>query len=277
MKPQLALALAAATLVAARTAAAQSEATSPPPAGAAGDWRDPSEPAGKRQLYIGLRYRGTIVPQFVMNAFVDEGRTVFSNSVGVELDVRKDRFSLVPHVVYTEYGMQDTLFLDKDKDRNLAANWSYVNSSLKAIYAGVDLLWSVRLHRTLDFEAGLGVGVAYVFGDLVVNWVYANQGGPLVTNDGKQRFSGCRSELDGVGCNRLEHMGAEVAKVGGHVEPSWFSGGPTPAFFARIALPILGLRIKPIRDVEARVQFGYSLTEGFFFGVSGNYRLPVGG
>jgi hypothetical protein len=255
-------------------------APEPPPAAApqpaaAGDWRDPTEPNGVRQLYLGLRYRGTIVPKFLMNLFVDEGATVYTNTFGVELDIRRDHYSVIPHLTYAEYGMDDTLFLQKNKDATLAANWSYVNSSLKAIYAGIDILWSTRVHRMIDFEYGLGIDVGVVWGDLIDNWVYMNPNGPYQSSSGT-RFSPCRSEADGIGCSRGDHSNADTAKVGGYVEPSWFSGGPRPSFYARLSLPILGLRIHPIRDFETRVQFGFSLTEGFFFSFSGNYRLPGG-
>ena len=43
-------------------------------------------------------------------------------------------------------------------------------------------------------------------------------------------------------------------------------------FFARIA-PTLGVRFKPMRDLELRIQLGVSLTEGFFFSVGGNVRV----
>jgi hypothetical protein len=287
MKPRFAFALAFVLVVAASVARGQNpppgESTAVATAAAApapssspqpGDWRDPAEGAGKRLLFIGLRYRGTIVPQFLMNAFVDEGRSVYSNTVGVELDVRKDRFSLVPHLAYTDYAMDDTLFHNQGESRDAVGEWSYSRSSLKALYFGIDLLWSARLHRMLDFEFGLGVGVAYVFGDLVVNWVYKDMNGRFLSSDG-QRFSGCRTQADGPGCATADHTGADTAKVGGYIEKNWISGGPIPSFFARISLPILGLRWKPVRDVEMRVQAGWSLTEGPCFGLSANYRLPT--
>ncbi len=119
----------------------------------------------------------------------------------------------------------------------------------------------------------MGVGVGVVFGDLVNNWVYYDSSGSLVSSDG-QHFSSCKTEQDGASCSRAEHN-STVAKVNRFVEPNWFGGGSVPTFFVRIA-PVVGLRVKPLRDVEARLQFGLSLTEGFFFGLSGNYRLPYG-
>ena len=129
-----------------------------------------------------------------------------------------------------------------------------------------------RLSRNLQLEYGLGVGVGFLFGDLVDSWVHLDDQGPLHASDGK-RFSGCVTEQDGAGCARANHSSSDTAKIKRYVEPSWLSGGPVPAFFARVA-PLVGLRFKPIRDVEARLELGFSLTEGFFFNLSANYRLP---
>lgn len=250
------------------------EATTPP-RGTNGDWLDPTEKAATRLVFIGGRYRATIVPKFLLNLFVDEGRTVVSHSAGLEFDIRHDHFSVIPNITYTEYGLSDTLFLQKNKAAGVAGNYSFVGSNLKGIFIGTDVLWSSHVHANIDIEYGLGVGVGVILGDLVNNWVYADGQGPLVNSTG-QHFSGCRTVADGSGCNPTDHSNADTAKVNRYVEPNWFNGGPTPTLFARIA-PTFGLRFKPMRDMEARLQFGVSLTEGFFVGFSANYRLPYEG
>ena len=243
------------------------------PAAAVSDdaWKDPTEYPHERELFLGIRYRGTIVPRFILGLFLDEGRTVFLNSVGIELDKRIDGMSVIPNLTYAEYGLSDTLFLQKGMDANNAGFYSYVNSSLKAIYLGVDVLWSSNVHANVDIEYGIGVGVGYLFGDLIDNYVYASAGGQFTASNGTQ-YAKCQTVNDGPGCSPADHT-SNTAKVGGYVEPNWFNGGPIPTFYARIA-PTLGVRIKPIRDLEARVQIGISLTEGFFFAISANVRIP---
>ena len=39
-----------------------------------------------------------------------------------------------------------------------------------------------------------------------------------------------------------------------------------------MGIPELGVRYKPIKQLEVRAQVGFSLT-GFFFGISGDYGL----
>ncbi len=45
-----------------------------------------------------------------------------------------------------------------------------------------------------------------------------------------------------------------------------------PNIFPSLTFPELGFRFKPIRQMEARVGLGFSLT-GFWFGLSGDYRI----
>ena len=42
-----------------------------------------------RYYFVGARYRGTIIPKFIVNLFANEGGTFYSNTVGVEADLRR--------------------------------------------------------------------------------------------------------------------------------------------------------------------------------------------
>ncbi len=242
-----------------------------------GDSSDVTEKDGQTYYFIGLRYGLTVIPKFMLNIFVGEGATFTSNTIGAELDIRKDGFSLIPSISYAEYGKgDDVLFLQKNSDANVDGNWSYVNSSLKALYLGADLLWSAKISKNVDFEYGAGFGLGIIFGDLVTNWVYADPNGRLASSDGRH-FSPCAQENQGVpasnGCQKGGHQNSAVAKVGGYTEPSWANGGSKPNIFPRILLHLAGIRVKPVKQVEARFGLGFSLTEGFWFGLSGDYGL----
>ncbi|MGH7330429.1 MAG: hypothetical protein ACREJX_18935, partial [Polyangiaceae bacterium] len=237
---------------------------------------DVSEKPGKTYYFIGLRYRGDIVPKFIQNLFVDGGKTLYSNTVGIEADIRKDGFSFIPALSYVEYGTGgDVLYLQKGKDASLAGNWSNVNSSLKAIYATADLLWSFKVHKNVDFEIGAGFGLGVLFGDLETSWVYADANGPYTADSGA-RYSPCVTSGGAPptqsGCNTKDHQNASTAKINHYTEPSWANGGSKPNLFIHLAVPMLGVRIKPIKEMEARIGVGFELT-GFFFGISGNYGL----
>ena len=223
----------------------------------------------KTYLFIGAQYRGNVIPQFMLNLFVDKGATVYSNTVGITLDKRKDGFSIIPALSFTEYGTGDILFKDKDGKDSVAGNYTFVNSSMKALYATVDLLWSTKIAKNFDFEYGFGVGLGVVFGSLANNWVYRDANGTL---DG---FSKCPTEGfngPGSGCNKTDHQNSKDAKVGDYTEKSWFDGGSKPVLFPYISIPQVGLRFKPIKQFEARLGLGFSLT-GFWFGLGGAYGL----
>jgi hypothetical protein len=239
-----------------------------------------AELPGKRYYFVGARYRLTIIPQFIVNLFVNEGGTFIEHTVGAELDMRKDGQSTIPWIAYQSFSTPDTLFLQKNGDPppDQPSNWSVVNSSLSALFLGLDELWSAPLDEThhWDFEYGFGVGVGIVFGSLSNNWVYETANGPLVSSTGRH-FAECQTQTSGPSCPVGAHKNATIAKVGGYTEPNWFNGGSVPVLFPHIAIPQLGIRWKPVKTFEMRLTTGFSLT-GFFFGISGNYGLekPAG-
>jgi hypothetical protein len=153
-----------------------------------------------------------------------------------------------------------------------AQYYSDVKSSLQGIYAGADLLWSVKIAKHWEFEYGAGFGVGFLFGNIGSNWVYdSGASGPLVGSNGNH-YTPCQAGDTFLGCNKTDHQNAPVAKVGGYTEPNWFNGGSVPTFFPHISIPELGIRYKPIKQLEARFHIGFSLT-GFFFSLSADYGL----
>jgi hypothetical protein len=234
------------------------------------------EDPAKKYYFVGARYRGTIIPQFMENLFVNDGKTIYSNTIGAELDMRQDSKSLIPWIAFTSYSTGDILFLEKGKDPTDASQYSIVNSGLWAIYVGIDELWSVPIADHLDFEYGFGVGIGGVFGNLQNDWVFpatANTPGALKATTGTY-YAACQSQTDGTvgSCMTGAHMNATVAKVAGYVEPNWFQGGSVPVIFPHISVPQFSLRYKPIKQVESRLSLGFSLT-GFWFGLSVDYGL----
>ncbi|MEO9232505.1 MAG: PEGA domain-containing protein [Polyangiaceae bacterium] len=229
------------------------------------------ERKGETYFFVGARYRGVYLPKFVLNAFIDEGRSIYQNSAGIELDIRKDGFSIIPALTFIEYGFGDTLFFQKGKDPNDGSYWSNINSGVKGIYFSTDLLWSANLNKWLDFEYGAGFGLGVLFGSLETSWVYSNPNGPYAASTG-QRFSPCIQESDSPNCTSAAHQNSLTSKVNHYHEPFWFGGGSVPNFFPSITFPQVGLRYKPARQIEARLGIGVTLT-GFFFGLSADYGL----
>jgi hypothetical protein len=236
------------------------------------DIKDVEEAPGKSYFFVGLRYRGNVIPTFMLNLFVDEGKTIYTNMIGVEFEIRKDGFSLIPALSYHELGTGDILFRQKNT-KDEPQNYSLVNSGMKVVYASVDLLWSTKLHKNFEFEYGAGFGLGAVFGDLENSWVKLDDPNGELEGSNGHRYSRCDVVLPkGTGCNRADHQNSDVDKVGGYKEPSWFGGGSKPAVFPWIAVPQLGLRYKPVKNFVARLGVGFALT-GFWFGLSAQYGL----
>lgn len=254
-----------------KTDAAPAAGTVEPPPVDTWDIKDVSENPNKTYLFVGVRYRGNIVPKFMLNLFVDEGKTIYSNSIGVQLDIRKGGFSLIPGIQYTEYGTGDLLFKQKNTN-DFVGNYTLVNSSLKAMYVTADLLWSTPINKNFDFEYGAGFGLGVMFGDLINNWVQESPNGEIGSDSGR-RFTRCQAVGPvGSGCNAKDHQNSDVDKVGNYVEKSWAGGGSVPNVFPWIAFPQIGVRFKPIKNFVGRANLGMSLT-GFWFGLSAEYGL----
>lgn len=257
------------------------EATAaPPPADVEGDITDVREDPTKTYYFVGLRYRGTIVPQFIENLFVDNGGTFYSNTFGGEVDIRKDNASWILWLTYTDYSFGNTLFFQKGQT-DVPQNYSIVSSSLKGIYIGADRLWSVPIVPHLDFEGGVTFGLGAIFGTLYNSWVYQdpNNGttpGAIRGSNGNY-YVPCTGistgvESDGtMPCNTTGHAGSKVPKLYPYGEPNWFNGGSVPVIFPHVGGQV-GLRWKPIKQIVARVSLGIELT-GFFFGISADYGL----
>ena len=243
----------------------------PPP----GTWDiyDVAEKDGKSYFFVGVRYRGNVIPKFMLNLFIDEVGTIYTNQFGVEFDLRKDGFSLIPALTYHEVGTGGDLLARQKNTKDEPQNYSVINSSMKIIYASVDLLWSTKLGKNVEFEYGAGFGLGTVFGDLQNNWVQLDPNGPLAGSNG-QHYALCPAVNPDTKspCNKATHQNSVDDKVGSYTEKSWFNGGSKPNFWPWISVPQLGLRFKPIKNFVGRLGVGFSLT-GFWFGLNGQYGL----
>jgi len=241
-----------------------------PPAERGSNMMNVDETYERTYLFAGLRYRGVVLPKFILDAFVEGGQTVYTNQIGLELDIRKNGFSVIPAISYAEFGTGDILYKDKGA-ADFVGNYAVGNSGLKALQLSVDLLWSAKINKVLDFEYGIGLGVGFIFGNLLNNWVKEGTGNPQYTANNGKTYTRCDAEGPvGSGCNKADHQKSEVARVNNYEEPSWANGGSKPNVIPWVAIPQIGLRFKPIKQFESRLGLGVSLT-GFWFGLSGNY------
>lgn len=222
-------------------------------------------------MWLGAGYQGTVMPAFVLGAFVTGAPTTYFNTFKLSADFRKNNFSVVPSLAFTEFGSGDVLFVQRGKSEEVNGNWSVVNSNIKMISAEVQLLWSSKVHRMVDIEYGLGAGLGMTFDSLGLNWVYADQNGQYTSESGRS-FSKCPTNQNPAGtsgCTSRDHSNSQVERVGDYKEPSWFNGGSKPSFLP-VLTPVVGVRVKPHQNFMTRIGLGWGLY-GPWFGINGYY------
>ncbi len=243
----------------AKKADAESAARADAMADAAGA-DSPIEEPGKTYRFVGLRYRGIIVPKFMMNLFGDGGRTVYNHAVGPEFTIRKDGFEYVFSIWYASYRMKPTAF-KASSDPELA--WEIVESKMSSIFLTSDFLWSSELSPEFSINYGMGAGFGIIFGDLVREQSTPENGIAGDPND----YIRCVAPGD----PNDTYCGSDNDHYNGYTEPSWADGGSKPIIFPWLVAQT-GFRYKPHRNFAARLDAGFGTT-GFFVGLAGNYGL----
>ena len=220
------------------------------------DTNNPTEKKGEQYMFIGARYRGIILPKFMLNLFADGGTTVYIHGVGPEFIVRKDGFEYNLSVWFAFYDMEETPFKGSNEEESA---WEIVQSELTLLYLTSDFMWSNDVSPTMALNYGAGFGLGLVFGDLYRTQAYQ----PAGTNS----YEKCTGPTDPSGfyCNNNNDH------YNGYTEPSWANSGSKPFIFPWLALQ-MGARYKPHKNFVARLDLGFG-TSGFFFGIGADYGL----
>jgi len=221
----------------------------------------PVEQPGKTYYGVGLRYRGIIVPKFMMNIFGSGGTTILANGVGPEFVIRKDNFEYEFSMMYAGYGMDDTPFKAKTDG---ADAWEIVQSKLKILYLTADFDWTHNFKPEIGINYGFGAGIGFVWGPLYRTQAYPGAG---ANNDTGEGFVKCTAP----GVPNAAYCGNDNNHYNGYTEPNWANGGSKPIIFPWLAVQT-GLRYKPHRNFIARLDLGFS-TSGPFFGIGADYGL----
>jgi hypothetical protein len=240
------------------------------------DKYDPREDPSKTYRFIGARFRDVIVPQFMVNLFADGGRTVNVPMGGIEFTSRTGHTEFVLGLQYADYSMSSFPFKGKAE---LDEAYELVDSNLKQVLFTTDILYSVPIddHGRFAFLVGGSAGLGAVFGSLYRYQAYQPKGGATVDPNAWKPCTGDQPMPTGPTnipyCQRSDNDHFLDARNNGkgYQEPNWFNGGSTPVVFPWLALQV-GLRYKPIKQLQLRLDAGFS-TSGFLFGLSAAYGL----
>lgn len=222
----------------------------------------PVELPGQTYRFVGLRYRGIVIPKFMINLFGDGGKTVYVHAVGPEFGIRKDGFEYIFGLWWAGYKMDETPF---KASSDPASAWEVVKSDLNVIYLTTDFLWSSDLGPQFAVNYGMGAGFGFVFGDLERTQAYPPNGNPNQDPYDWKKCTAPGNPATGDFC------GTDNDHYNGYKEKSWANGGSKPVIFPWLVLQT-GFRYKPSKSFVARLDAGFG-TSGFFFGVGADYGL----
>jgi len=222
----------------------------------------PVEVPGQTYRFVGLRYRGVIIPKFMMNLFGEGGKTVYVHGIGPEFAIRKDAFEYVFSLWYAGYKMDETPFKSSSDP---ATGWEVVRADLSVVYLTADFLWSQEMSPEFAINYGMGAGFGFVFGDLFRTQAYPPSGS---ANQDPYEWQKCARQNDPRGG---AFCGTDNDHYNGYKEPSWANGGSKPIIFPWLAMQT-GVRYKPTKKFVGRLDLGFG-TSGFFIGLGADYGL----
>lgn len=209
---------------------------------------DPFEAADESYYFLGLFYRHTWTPSFMLNLFTDENTKTNNPGFGLQFTIRRDGFDIVIGGYYQRFAVAGPFRGNDEPD----GETEWIDSSLYAIGLSVDLLWGHMFNDWIGIQYGIGLGIGYLGGEL-------RRSEARPTSDGGwAECSGTSDPLDPGGFCDEEEL----------VNPTWFNGGSTPNLYFRLSLPHLAIRIKPIRQMLIRLEGGFDVFSGFYTGAT---------
>lgn len=229
------------------------------------DATDPFEDPHEGYYFVGLMYRHIVVPKFMQNLFVDGGTTVSNPGFGAQFEYRKDGFSIIGNVWWQDFSFVGPFREAGDGEPDT----EILNSSWSAVFASASFMWSTAFNDMFAFEYGIDVGLGVVLGDGIRTEAFSNDGGA--------NYSACSGpgdlrDMSGrVYCNTPSVADGESGEHYNVVARKWSDGGSVPNVVPWLGIPHIALRIKPIHQVQIRLDAGFF--GGFWFGAGLSYGI----
>lgn len=218
----------------------------------------PAEPpkSNEPRNYLGVNYRGYLVPGFLVNIFGEGGRTFLAPGAGLAFTRTSGAFDLTFSIDYMSLSMGPTPFKPYDTPDT---EYEILQSDLASLHATLELHWNMPLDKKqrvrLRIGGGLGFGVM-AFGDLYRTQAYPTS---FVPGD-PDTYLPCQGPNNPAGsfryCNQLDK---DADRYPGYTEPSWFNGGVRPTIYPWVALPMVGLSFRPTPRIAIDVDVAPSV------------------
>ncbi len=216
--------------------------------------------------WLGARFRGLFVPNFVMNIVAEGGTNTYLPGVGVTYTARLGVVDLEPSITFTSYNLGPTPFKPRDTPDT---EWEIVESDLWGAVAALDVLYRVPLSPVVELRIGAGFGVGWAFAGDLYRWQsYPEDGQP----GDPSTYQKCNGPNDPPGtfryCNQLDK---DAERYGGP-DASWGDGGARPIVYPWLAIPQVGFAMRPVPEVAIDVELGVTLN-GFLTGAGVRFGL----
>jgi hypothetical protein len=210
--------------------------------------------------WLGVRYYGAVIPKFVMNIVADGGENLVVPGGAITFTTLTSDVELTVALGYVSYRMGNTLFKPHGAPDTA---WELDSSTLQALTATVDLMWSFPLGQSgVSFRIGGAAGVGWMFlGDLYRVQTYPANLTPGLVTPNPTAYLPCKGPNNPRGtylyCNELD---SNATHYPGYTEPDWFHGGIRPSLFPWLVLPQLGFSFRPSNAVVIDVDTGVSIS-----------------
>lgn len=230
------------------------------------DTSSPVELEDTDYFFLGAMARGVIIPGFIQGLFTEGGFDGINPGFGLSFNWRRNNFTVGANVWWN--GAAGDGYFRGPGDP--ATEQEYVQVDLGVIFVNAELMWSFPLTDWLAFELGFDIGIGFIYGNLTRTEAYESSPGA----EDWQPCAGPGDPNGGAYCESPPAPDPCYNNSGGHYnceEANWFSeGGDVPFVVPWISLPHLAVRIKPVRQVQIRIDGGYGIYN-FFFGGSVYY------
>lgn len=242
---------------------------------------DPTERPDTDYFFFGAFARGVIVPEFIQSIFVqtEAGQgstgTPLNMGAGAYLNYRRNGFNITAEAWYLGFGTSAYYHGIGAAD----TEYERIQSTMGAVFGSFLFGWSFDVTNWFAIDLGFGLGFGGLVGNLTRDEAYrdtATRQLRTCTGPGSNDPNYCEPGLetrDSSGRIPDNQPGGTYQSLGGPnngPNPWYFGGGGVPPMFFWLDLPRVGIRIKPIHQVQIRIDGGYNLY-GFNFGGSIGY------
>jgi hypothetical protein len=225
---------------------------------------DPFAEKKDGKWYLGLFYRHTFTPGFMLGLFLDQYEAANNPGTGFEFTYSKSNLDITGTLFWQRYATYGAYKASGDPP----IDTEMIDSNLSMAAVGVNFLWTTEFNDKVALQYGIDLAVGIVMGSMRRTEAYETDD---ATVDGyKNGWAPC------TGPGNPDPTMCQPVANGGHYGDKaqrWTNGGSVPNVWFRAALPHIALRFTPTEALRIRLDGGFDLFSGFFVGAAASFGL----